>query len=543
MRLSVRSLSRSVIIVTAVSAALFVAGSAGAQETTTPLAAEATTDAGEVPEITEAVLEEATQKGEDALKAGDYEAALKIYNDLIKAGVANQTTADQDVLALALQAQARGFLGRGRALTGLKEYDAALEDFRFITENIDPNSIAVLIASGQLQLEKNDAELALSDFQKAVKAERGNVEAQLGFGKALVMLNRVDEAIAPLTRVIAADPQNAEAYRYRGNANAGLFKLEKAVEDLQNSIRLNPEDYEAYFTLGVVYLRAEEYQPAVDQLAKAVEHYKPKPGQEDVPYVQGYITLISAYTELGKHEKDEAARKAAYQAAINEANKLLELLGEKNPLYAQFRAAALHGRGVAERMLGEYGTAIRSFSQAIELSPESGEIYFRRGICFHMLGEDRMAISDFVRASHMSFDDPRCNLWAGFTYAKLGEYHNAVREYGDAIAVSDRYTPAYANRALAYWMLGEYDKAIADINEAIRLDPTNAEYYYKRGRAFERLNDHKKASESYASALEFDSKHTDAHRHMATVQQALGRSELAAQYRQRADELDAAAKK
>jgi tetratricopeptide (TPR) repeat protein len=435
------------------------------------------TATGEVPEITEAALEDATQKGEAALKAGDYEAALKIYSDLIQAGLANQSTGDQATLMLAVQAQLRGLLGRGRALTGLKGYDAALEDLRYI-DNIEPNNVPTLIARGQLELERNDAELALGHFQNAVKADRGNIEAQLGLGKSLVLLNRVDEAIAPLTRVIAADPQNADAFRYRGNANASIFKLEKAVEDLQQSISLNPDDYETYFMMGIVYLRAEEYQQAVEHLAKAIDHYKPKPGQEDVPYVQGYVTLTSAYTEMGKHAPDQAASKVAYQAAINEANKLLQMLGDKNPFYAQIRAAALHARGVAERMLGEYGNAIRSFSQALELSPESGEIYFRRGICFHMLNEDRMAISDFERASHMSFDDPRWDLWAGLTYAKLGEYHKAVREYGDAIAVSDRYTPAYANRALAYWMLGEYDKAIADINEAIRLDPTTAEYYY-----------------------------------------------------------------
>ena len=148
-----------------------------------------------------------------------------------------------------------------------------------------------------------------------------------------------------------------------------------------------------------------------------------------------------------------------------------------------------------------------------------------------------MAISDFESAAHLDAGDPRANLWEGFTYAKLGDYQQALRAYGDAIAASDRFTPAYYNRGLAYMMLGNYKKAIADFNDAIRLEPANAEYYFKRGLAYEQMGDHQKASESFAAAIEFDKKHAGAHRHMADVLQKLGRSELATQYRQKADQL------
>jgi tetratricopeptide (TPR) repeat protein len=190
-------------------------------------------------------------------------------------------------------------------------------------------------------------------------------------------------------------------------------------------------------------------------------------------------------------------------------------------------------------MKGELGKAIKSFTQAIELSPDLSEAYFRRGICFHLIGEDKMAISDFVQAANLSYEqpDPRANLWEGFTHAKMGEYLEAVRAYGNAIAASDRYTPAYVNRALAYMQLEEFEKAIADFNEAIRLEPTQAEHYYKRGIAYARLGDHEKASASFASAIQFNDKHADAYRQMAGSMQSLGRSELAAQYRQKANEL------
>ncbi len=516
-------------------AAVSLSGSVAGQDTSslgTPTPAAGATSS-------EANPQELLDKADAALKAGDYAAAVKAFNDAGRAIPPN----DYDTRLKALT-------GRARALTGMKEYTTALNDLNTIISDADPNSptvVPALNARGQLKLETNKPDEAVDDFEKAVQLDSGNVEALFGYGKSLVLLNRADEAITPLTHAIAADPKNGEAYRLRGTGYSTLYKNKQAIEDLQQAIQLNPEDFEAYFSLGVAYIRTENYQAAVDEFGKSIEHYKPKPGQEDQPFLQGYLTRAAAYIELGKAAKDPAAQKAAYQAAAAEAQKLVSQLDVKNPLHTKALAAALFSRGVAERMLGQLGTAIRTLTQAIELrstaapddstGPFLNDAYFRRGICFHLIGENKMAISDFQTAAHLVTDDPRANLWEGFTYAKLGDYHEAVRAYGDAIAASDRYTPAYYNRGLSYMMLGEYDKAIADFNDAIRLEPTKAEYYFKRGLAYQQLGNDQKASESFASAIEFDNKHAGAYRHMADVLQSLGRTELATQYRQKADQL------
>jgi tetratricopeptide (TPR) repeat protein len=488
------------------------------------------------------------EKGEGAIKAGDYAAAITAFNQAGDATLRamQQQPPAEDLLKLQ-NMQIAALIGRGRAMAGMKEYEAAEKDFRSILQD-QPENVPALIALGNLKLElgrADDVEDALDSFQKAVKKESTNSDALFGYGKALVLLNRVDEAISPLTRAVTIDPKNAEAFRYRGTAYSGLYKTKQAIDDLKHAIELNPEDYEAYFSLGVVHMRLEDYKPAVDQFIDAIKHYKPKPGDEDVPFYQGHLTLASAYIELGKAAKDAAAKKAAYEAANAEAQKLVSQLDTKNPAHAKVLAAALFTRGVSERMLEKIGAAVRTLTQAIELrssQPDEStanflnDAYFRRGICFHLIGEDKMAITDFETASHLS-NDPRASLWAGFTHAKLGDYNDALKAYGDAIAASDRYTPAYYNRALTYMMTGDYKKAIVDFNDAIRLEPTNAEYYYKRGLAYQQLGDQKRAAESFAAAIEFDNKHEGAHRHMSDAQSRLGNSELAEKYRKKADEL------
>ncbi len=557
MRFAVRTIVPVFVTVVVVTAAIFfVSYRASGQETDKPKTdkppASAAPPAAAAPAAAVAAAPAATAapdaagdpqalltKGEAALKAGDFAAAIAAFND---AGKAAMQAGGND----AMKFQSMAIIGRGRAQAGMKEYDAAEKDFHAISPD-DPAYPAALVGLGQMKLETGHPDEAVDQFQNAIKADATNMDAQFGYGKSLVQLNRGDEAIPPLTRVITADPKNAEAYRLRGAGYAALYKNKQALDDLHQSIELNPEDHESYFALGVMNLRSEDYQGAADQFGKAIEHYKPKPGQEDQPFLQGYLTRASAFIELGKAAKDPAAQKAAYQASFDEAQKIVKQLDEKNPGHVRGLAAALFSRGVAERMLGQLGTAIRTFTHAIELrsttTPDDStpgflaDTYFRRGICFHLIGEDKMAISDFESSAHLDTADPRASLWEGFTYAKMGDYHQALRAYGEAIAASDRYTYAYYNRALAYMMLGEYTKAISDFNDAIRLEPANAEYYFKRGIAYQQLGDHQKASESFSAAIEFDKGHAGAHRHMAEALDKLGRSELATQYRQKAEQL------
>jgi tetratricopeptide (TPR) repeat protein len=505
----------------------------GAETDTTETETAEAVPAGEATEpqpITDAEAEAAREEGSQAIAAKDYEKAFAAYTKLLRYGSEKPYERPLDVLM--------GYTGRGQALAGMQEYDTAMEEFKFATDQ-SQNFTPALIARGQMFLEMGAVADALSDFQAALKYDRGNVQAQFGLGKSYAMAGYSEQSIKPLSRVIAAEPQNAEAYRLRGTGYAGVLKVQEALADLQEAIALNPQDYEAYYTLALVYLREEQFDKAAEEVRRAIQNYTPKPGQEGIPYMNGYLTLATTYIEYGKKTTDPDAKKAAFQAAIDQSETLLNQMDKRNPGYAPYRAAALHSRGVGERMQGELGKAIRTFTEAIELNPNLAEAYFRRGICFNLIGEDKMAIADFVQSANLNIEqpDPRANLWEGFTHAKSGDYLEAVRAYGNAIAASDRYTPAFVNRGLAYMQLEEFDKAIADFNEAIRLEPAQAEHYYKRGVAYARQADYEKASASFATAIALNDKHVDAYRQMASMMQQLGRTELASEYRQKANQL------
>lgn len=504
-------------------------------DTPTDTTTDTGTEAGDLTtgEGEQVSAQQVLEKGQEALKTGDFPTAYAMFDQLAKAG-------ERGIDQQSFQVRLVGYTGRGQALVGMKEYDAAIEEFKLALD-LDENFVPALLARGAMYLEVENPEnypVALADFQKAIKSQRNNPLAQFGLGKALALTGNYQAAIGPLTRAIEAAPENAEAYRLRGTAYAGVFKNKESLEDLNKAIELNPSDHESYFTLAAIQSRNENYYGAIENFGKAIEHYKPKDPSDELPFIQGYITRANAYMEMAKKLEEEQAKKDAYTAAIAEAEKVLSAVDEKNPYHAGIRATALYTRGLGERMLGQLQKAVHSFSEAIELNPEFAEAYYRRGICYHYLHDDKLAIADFVEASSINFADPRSNLWEGFTHAKMGNFREALRAYSNAIAASDRFTPAYLNRGLAYMANGEYEKALADFNEAVRLEPANPDYYFKRGLAFEALGNWEKAAESYASAVEFSDKHAAAYRHLATAMERLGRTELAGQYRARANELE-----
>jgi len=266
---SVRSLPRHLFAgsVLTISASLLVTGWALAQEepaaTDTTTTTTETTDAKEQP--TEVDAKQLVEKAEAALKEGNYQEAITLFEQLAQ-GVERSTQLELNARVLLLS---MAYTGRARALAGMQEYTAAEEDFAKVLTD-QPNFLPALIGRGQMYLEMGSPDQALTDFEAAIKLQRTNLDAQFGLGKSYIQLGGYQQGIRPLTRVLEEQPENSEAYRLRGTGQAGINKFNEAIADLDKAISLNPQDYESYFMLGIVYLRMEDYPHSVEELGKAI---------------------------------------------------------------------------------------------------------------------------------------------------------------------------------------------------------------------------------------------------------------------------------
>jgi tetratricopeptide (TPR) repeat protein len=98
-------------------------------------------------------------------------------------------------------------------------------------------------------------------------------------------------------------------------------------------------------------------------------------------------------------------------------------------------AMKLYQQGVAANKKGDTDEAIRSYSKAIILKPDSAALFFVRG-----------------RA-----------------YREKHQYDNAVSDLSRAIALNPRYAEAYNQRGVTYIGKGEKQKAMADFKKSCEL--------------------------------------------------------------------------
>jgi len=115
----------------------------------------------------------------------------------------------------------------------------------------------------------------------------------------------------------------------------------------------------------------------------------------------------------------------------------------------------------------EKSEAFKDYDDAILLSPQSAEVYYKRG----------------------------------FAYQKQGQSDKAIEDFDMAISINPQFAKAYGNRAYAYLRKGQYDMAIADCSKAIRLDPKDAVACLNRGAAYKLQGDKTQAIADFERAV------------------------------------------
>lgn len=441
---------------------------------------------------------------------------------------------------------AEAFLGRADALRAMEDYSAALQFYRQ-AESMNPKLAKIYLGRGICYRELGQFDLAASDFNNAMELDRKDPEIAANLGEFLATKTQDPaSAIRVLDKAIELDPNNAKAYLNRALAHTQLRHFNEAEADITKSIELKNDDFETYSTQATIYLfqdTPDKLPQAIQALTNAIDNYKNREKQESSDpkiYTQGYLLRSDANLKLANNEKTpDDKREEYYKNVIADADVVLAENPEQYPLSGQ----ALYRKGVALRMEGKYGEAIKAFTDAIQQLPsgDSGsyaaEAYQKRGICWHMQGENRLARGDFQQAASIDYADPLPHLWIGYTFAEEGDYRSAIDAYGEAIARNPSFSLPYINRGLAYVQLGEYQRAADNFNEAIRVEPDSADNFVKRGRAYMMLEEFEKAYNSFHLATLNDENNAEAFEAAAAALRQLGRASAAETYETRAREL------
>ena len=291
------------------------------------------------------------------------------------------------------------------------EATAATESFedaqRFLkqAESLNPDSVSVLLAAGQLHQTTGQYEKALEDFR----------------------------------RVQDLEPRNADAFLRSASVYYSLDMSDEAIEAYHKAIELEPDYYKPYQKLGRFYFYRGRYLEAAEQFQKAIDR---APGVFDA-----YNDLAGAMTELGRYQEAEQA--------LLMSLKLRET------------AKAWNNLGAIRAYQERDADAVRYYTRAINLKAGYYLCWLNLGDSNRRLGHLADAKLAYRKGLNLALielqGNPRLGLtraYVAYLAARLGDARRGQDEINQALELSNGDTKVIRFAVLTYEALGERDQGI-----------------------------------------------------------------------------------
>lgn len=471
-------------------------------------------------------MEAQYRKGILLIERADYDAALALSHAMIKQ----------------MPKRAEGHHLQGVVQFHKKQYNDAIITLQKSVQ-LQPNA-ATHHFLGLSHYFRNEDELAMGQFQKALDLQSGLVPSRVYLALLLLRKGRADDTVREAKTALSQDPENASAhnvlgsaYLAKGNYAEGLSELNKALEldpsladvhlkkallalkrgkgleaeaELSSALRIKPEAQEARITLALYYLNTNEPAKASDVLKKGL-----RGGREDaVPHyliAESYLrqnNISEAQTHLAKAKEADPKYDLAYlkvaslhlaQDKQEQASQELHRLLEQSPNNVQ----GLFVLASFAEVQGNEGEALKLYQRAADTGRTEGIIIAAR--YFQRTNDSEKAIkivSDGIRVSPQDLS----------LYEVKGQLLLANKKYKEALATfeaMERVKPqaGFGYVVNTYLAMGEPAKALEKVRTEVAKDPTNLRLRAELSPLYLRMGNKKDALEN---ARELVRKYPDA---------------------------------
>ena len=193
--------------------------------------------------------------------------------------------------------------------------------------------------------------------------------------------------------------------------------------------------------------------------------------------------------------------------------------------YSQSAVKTDYERGISEATNGNYNSAIKSFSKAINIDENNSKAYNNRGLCYLLIGKNSLGLIDFNKAIKLDRKNPFFISNRATCYDNLKKFNNAYNDYSNAINLNKNIGLFYYNRAITQNSMNtpNYQEAIEDLTKSISLKTNYSDFnltvrnddntlyfyqynladaYYNRGFIYSVLNSNTKAINDYKKSIE-----------------------------------------
>ena len=370
---------------------------------------------------------------------------------------------------------------------------------------------------------QDDQAGALAALERAAAADPASAEVRAEIASFQLRHNRRDDAERAALQALTLDDGNLEAHRVLGlvyaagvdalNARTPQAQVEasarQAITHLERAAGEAPAatDIQIYFTLGRLYLRADEPAKAVDALTHVVD--------QNPTSAQGRLSLAQAYAASGDIENaiatlalivDDEPRVASTLAQYQEQAGLLKDAAQSytRALAVEPTSRALKFRRIATVLSdGNYAQAAAFAAEAQAQHPDDLRFPRLRARAVFEGGDPARALTILEPTAKAYPKDTTTQLALADLYSDAGRDGDAERTLRQLIEME----PANAD-ALNYlgYLLATrgraLDEAVRLVERALVVDPGNPSYLDSLGWAHFRRGDANEAEKYLSPAAE-----------------------------------------
>ena len=237
-----------------------------------------------------------------------------------------------------------------------------------------PNHPQLPIMEADILMGLDDYKKALTILLKIVDNEPYNSEAWNLLAETYIALDKYSDAVEAADYALAINPQDNNALLMKANAYMNGNETDSAIEYYKRYLEAQPDDYSVHISLATCYAEEERYKEVLPLLEKAEQYARKLPDKEaDLPQI--FLMRAFALCHL-KRMKEAFAALAQAREYDEESDKWKYDLAEGD-IYLQSNQPAL---------------AEKSFANALEKSPEQGEMLFGIALLYSHTGYYDIAI-------------------------------------------------------------------------------------------------------------------------------------------------------
>ena len=331
---------------------------------------------------------------------------------------------------------------------------------------------------------------------------------------------------------------------------SSLQKIDDSLKQLQDKLANNPDDYTLLKQMGDYYFFRQEYAKAIEQYTIGIE----KATRLNAPVIDLYKSRADSYFYLNDY------------AASNDDYKQILAVDPQN-LLANFYT------GYNFYNIAAYAEAEPYFKKVVEIDDKYIYAYYNLGLIAENQQDTAKAILMYQKVIELDATYKKALLRLGGIYFKSKQYDEAEKYFSDTIALDPQSNDAYYNIGLIHYNQGHSDKAILNFKKALEINSKDADacyylgilntdagefekgvYYLERsteinpGNAnayneigvsyFNNLHDNDKALENYLLAIKANPAFAMAYYNTGLLKNKTGNNEEAAQYFEKAIELN-----